>query len=353
LKILILGGGFAGVRCAQSLSRNPDFEVCLIDRKDYFKLSLAQLAALVDPITIGERSRYPYSSFLKSSFLQGEVRAVDDGTVALAEGKRIEYEILVVATGSSYESFPIGKPQAETRLSDRNAFFLSENRRLSLAKSVLIIGGGPVGVELAGEIANRRPGMKICLAHGNDHLLNYLRPRTGEKAHRILTKLGVEVVLNERLLPDGSDRYRSSVSGKAYAADLVFNCVGTVVNTAFMRERFSGSMDGRNLLLVDRNFLVRDTENIYAIGDCAAVDEAKLAIFADSHGEFLARHVSAVAKNKKTSGYAPRKTISVVPIGRNDGIVQLPFGNLIEKYVIRMKTRDFFIGKYRKSHGLG
>jgi NADH dehydrogenase FAD-containing subunit len=352
MKVVILGGGFAGVRCAQDLSKDNDFEVTLIDRKDYFELSFAQIAALVDPLTIGEKSRYLYSSFLKAPFIQAEVTTVEEDMVLLSDGRRINYEILVVATGSSYRSFPIGKPIAETKLSDRNAFFVSENSHLISAKEILIIGGGPVGVELAGEIASRYSDKKIFLAHGNDRLLNFLRPSSGKKALRILSKLGVDVVLNDRLVPDGIGRYRSIKSSKVYMTDLAFNCIGTMNNTAFMREHFSNSMDERNLLMVGAEFLVRNTKNIYAIGDCAAIDEAKLAIFANSHGEFLSKHLIALSKKRKVTFYALRKTIAIVPIGRKEGVVEIPFGKLIKKLLIEYKTKDFFIDKYRKSHGV-
>jgi apoptosis-inducing factor 2 len=307
---------------------------------------------LVDPLTIGEKSRCLYSSFLKSAFLQGEVRVVNKDSVVLFDEKEIMYDILIVATGSSYVSFPIGKPSSQISLRERNSYFISENARLVSAREILIIGGGPVGVELAGEIASKDQNKNICLVHGNDRLLNFMNPKAGKKALQQLHDLKVTVVLNEKLEADGQDQYRSSISGKVYKADVIYNCAGTSVNTAFMREKFIDSMDERGLLRVDNTFLVRNTENIYAIGDCAAINEAKLGTFANAHGEFLAKHLIALSRNKKTSTYAPQKTMALVPIGREKGVVQLPFGILTNKFLIKIKTKDFFIDKYRNLLGI-
>lgn len=351
MKTVVLGGGFAGVRCAQELSKNGRSDVALIDRKDYFELPFAQLAALIEPQAIGARSRYPYSSFLSAAFIQGQAETVTEDAVILSDGRRVEYGTLIIATGSSYRAFPIGKPVSETAMGARNAFFVSENARLAAAAGILIVGGGPVGVELAGEIGGRYPEKRIRLVHGTDRLLGYLGPRAGKEALRQLERLGVEVILNERLSRDGDGPYRSALSGDPYPADLTYECLGAYANTAFMKERFPGSLDARGMILVDRGFSVRDAENVYAIGDCAAIDEAKLAIFAEVHGAFLARRLIGAARGSKAPGYAPRKTISIVPIGRRDGVVQPRLGWPIRGMAVRMKTRDFFIGKYRRLHG--
>jgi len=348
LKVLIIGGGFAGARCAQELSKNKEFEVTLIDRKDYFEISFAQLAALIDPISIGEKSRFLYSKFIKASFLQGEVKTVTEKAVMLSDGSQINYEILVIATGSSYLSFPIGKPSNEIKLKDRNKYFVNENSRLKSSKEVLIIGGGPVGVELAGEIASANREKRISLVHNNERLINVLKPEAGEKALRQLKALGVNVVLNEKVIQDNGNQYRSTISNKIYITDIVYNCVGTSVNTNFMKDHFSISMDEKGLLKVDDKFMVRNTPNIYAIGDCASIDEAKLGTFANSHGEFLAKNLIALSNSETLVPYSLKKTIALVPIGRKKGVAQLSFGVLTNKFIIQIKTKDFFISKYRK-----
>ncbi|RPJ05498.1 MAG: FAD-binding protein, partial [Spirochaetaceae bacterium] len=143
IKVVIIGGGFAGVDCAMNLSKNGQFDLILIDKKDYFEITYAQFAALIEPEHVGKKSRFPYTSFLKTMFIQNTVKSVFKDRVIFENNDFIDYDILVIAAGSSYNSFPIGKPTEQLSLNERNSFFASENAKLSRADRIVIIGGGP------------------------------------------------------------------------------------------------------------------------------------------------------------------------------------------------------------------
>jgi apoptosis-inducing factor 2 len=350
--IYIIGGGFAGVTCAINLSQNPQFEVTLVDIKDYFEVTFAQLAALTEPKNIGEKSRILYKSFLKSKFIQDSVKLITNDTIEFFNNSSVKFDILIIATGSNYKSLPIAKPSEQFSLEDRNSFFNSENKKLINANSITIIGGGPVGVELAGEISSKYPDKKITLIHGKYRLLDSLNEKASKLALHQLKSLGVRIVLNERVSQLNDNTYKSSVTGTLYEADIFYNCTGSKPNTDFLKAGFSNSIDEQGLIVVDNFFKVKDTENIYAIGDCNNIPEIKLGYLAGLQGELLSKNIISEASNKKSVPYKIKNTMALIPIGREKGVTQLPFGVFDFKFLIKMKTKDFFISKFLKQFGL-
>jgi apoptosis-inducing factor 2 len=351
-KIIIIGGGFAGTTCAINLSKNAQFDVTLVDIKEYFEDTFAQLAALTEPKNIGEKSRFLYKSFLKTNFIQDSVRSISKDTVEFLNNPSLKFDILIIATGSNYKSFPVAKPSGLSALQDRNTFFTSENLKLINAKSITIIGGGPVGVELAGEISTKFPDKKITLIHGSNRLLDSLNEKAGKLAFRQLESSGVRIVLKEKVSRLNEHTCKSDITGSLYEADIFYNCTGSKPNTDFMKSAFPGSIDEKGLIIVDNFFKVKGTENIYAIGDCNNIPEAKLGYLAGLHGELLAKNIVKAETDKNPVPYKTKSTMALVPIGREKGVSQLPFGVFDFKFMIKMKTKDFFISKFLKQFGL-
>jgi NADH dehydrogenase FAD-containing subunit len=351
-KVIIIGGGFAGVRCAELLCTNPDYEVTLVDRKDYFEISFAQLAALIEPENFGVRSRFTYTSFLKCDYINRNVQNVTRNQVLFEDNQSIDYDILIIATGSSYRTFSIGKPDSQLSLEERNTYFLNEHAKLEQSQKIVIIGGGPLGVELAGEIASKYPGKQVVLVHGNNRILEFLSEKGSRLATAQLRAMGVEVILNDKLEKLDEHRFQSVSSKTIYTAELFYNCIGSKANTGFLSNEFESSLNDRGLIRVDDHFKVMNTENIYAIGDCTDIPEAKLGLLAIQHGELLAKNLIKLAHGQSPVRYNIKKPVILVPIGRENGVVQLPFGILTNKVLIRIKTKDFFIKRYSKLLGI-
>ena len=241
--IIIIGGGIAGTRVAQELAkfRNKGVAIKLIDAKDYFEVPYATLRGIIKPNTIGKRLRKKYRDFVKVDFIQGKVIEISPNTIKLENGKELEFNIAIIATGSRYKRFSIPKPADIVRnMEERDKQFQEEHQKLDKAQKILIIGGGPVGVELAGDIAYYYPEKTVYLIEALPRLLNNFKPRASKIAKKELENMGVQVILNEFIERDMNETglWISKTSNKSYSADLEYFCIGVSTNTSFMRKNF-------------------------------------------------------------------------------------------------------------------
>lgn len=341
-KVLILGGGFAGARVAQDLVSAGFNNVTLVDRKDYFEVTYATLRGLIDPENLGQRARMKYADFITADFLQGEVANLSEHTVQV-DGETIDFDCAVVATGSQYKTLTLTKSKDATSLEDRRTEFDGWHQNLQAANNILIIGGGAVGVELAGEIAHAHPSKSVTLAEGTATLLGELRPKAGRIAKEQLEKLGVKVLL-DTMLQDDDELFSR--------ADLVYSCLGLSPNTELMEVNFSNTLDDSNRIKVDQHLRIEGTPHIYAIGDCANVPEGKMGYAADMQGAAVANNIIRLMNGKKLKSYKPSPMMALVPVGPEMGLIQLPFGVSTLKPLVGMKQKDLFIAKQFKNMGV-
>lgn len=339
--ILILGGGFAGARMAQELHKSGFSNVTLVDRKDYFEVTYSTLRTLAEP-EMGERARMKYSDFINARFRQGHVVELADRSATLGDGTELAFDIAVVATGSSYRSFPVAKSVDAVSIGDREIEMAAEHDRLVAAQKVLILGGGAVGVELAGEIADHYPDKSVTVAEAGERLLGTLKPKASVIAAAQLKALGVTVLTGTRLSPEDA-AYRD--------ADIVYMCVGLVPNTELMKRNFDTRLDPSGRITVDDHLRMAGQDNIYAIGDCASMPMVKFGYVADAQAVLLAKNFVAMADGKPAKPYKPQSVMSLVPMGRKQGLIQLPFGVKTWRFMVNMKQKDMFIS--RQFSGLG
>jgi len=156
--VVVLGGGYAGVQVARPLDDLAD--VVLVEPKDHFVHNVAALRALVDPSWL-ERIYLPYTALLGAGrVIQDRVVKADADRVVLASGAELFPDYLVLATGSGYP-FPAkpdlpGTGAAHAKVKNTHAALAGADR-------VLLLGAGPVGIELAGEIKAGWPGKQVTL----------------------------------------------------------------------------------------------------------------------------------------------------------------------------------------------
>jgi len=364
-RVVIVGGGYGGVTAAKLLDR--DFEVVLVEKKDTFFHNIGALRGLVDHGFL-EELFMPYDNLLsRGSVVRGEAQDVEPGTVVLGDGRRIAYDYLVLASGSSYP-FPAKTPFDEKAPSI--AAIRWAGSQLEEADGALLFGGGPVGIELAGEIKSRYPEKGVALVHSHKALMGgWFNPSLGGKLLEKLEAKGVRVIFEEAVLPeDENDPETTFVTDKGTTIEasllrphplsgvMGFICFGVRPNTSFLRGRFPLDEAGR--VRVDRYLRVTGYDNAFAIGDITDVEEPKTAYLAQKHAEVVSRNIRATENGRKRAlkAYAPNPNPPVVvPVGPDDGVTQFPVagGLVVGRRTTRLlKGRDLMVERYRKILGL-
>ncbi|KAL6567000.1 hypothetical protein OROMI_015404 [Orobanche minor] len=348
-RVVVVGGGVAGSIIAKSLQFHAD--VTLIDPKEYFEIPWASLRSMVEP-SFAERSIMYHKDYLTNGrLITSKAINISNSQVLTAAGHQIVYDYLVIATGHD-DSFP------KTR-SGRLQEYRAENEKIKSANSILIIGGGPVGVELAAEISVDFPNKKVILVHEGSRLLEFVGPKAAEKALEWLKLKRVEVKLRQSVdlnnSSEGTKTYVTS-SGESFEADCVFVCTGKPIGSEWLMSTvLKDRIDDFGKLKVDENMRVKGYKNVFAIGDITDVKEIKQGYLARKHALIAAKNLKLLTsggKEKKMAIYKPHSPKVIVSLGRQDAVAQFPLTTLIGLVPGLIKSKDLYVGKTRKQLGL-
>ena len=306
-RVLILGGGFAGLNAAQKLKRAP-VDVTLVDRRNFhlFQPLLYQVATgSLSPGEICAPLRGVLSKQKNALVLLGEASDIDPDAkrVKLRDGASFEYDSLIVATGSktSYygkdewrEYAPSLKTIEEATAIRHKILYAFEWAERSATEAearewltFVIVGAGATGLELAGalaEIANetlkndfRRINPKearIILMEGGERVLSAYPPDLSEKAENLVKRLGVEVMkgVMATCIDDTGGTYRRGDSTEKLAAKTVL-WAGGVMTTSFgqkLAERTKSQTDRAGRIKVQPDLTIPNYPDIFVVGDLAA-----------------------------------------------------------------------------------
>ncbi|XP_062172212.1 uncharacterized protein LOC133877810 [Alnus glutinosa] len=348
-RLVIIGGGVAGSYLAKSFQFKAD--VTLIDPKEYFEIPWASMRAMVEP-SIAKRSVINHREyFTNGQVITSSAVNVTETEVSTADGQLIPYDFLVIATG---HSDPV--PESKT---ERLNQYKAESQKINSAGSILIVGGGPTGVELAGEIAFDFPDKKVTLVHSGSRLLEFIGTKASDKTLHWLKSKKVEVKLEQRVnldsVSDESKTYQTS-AGEIINADCHFLCTGTPLGSAWLKETMlKNNIDTHGRLMVDENLRVKGQKNIFAIGDITDIPEIKEGFLAQKHADVAAKNLKLLmtgGNESKMATYKPSSAMAVVSLGRRDAVAQLPFATIIGRIPGWIKSGDLVVGRTRKQMGL-
>lgn len=340
-RIVIAGGGLAGHRIAYALQNEA--AVTLIDPKDYFEVPMAVPRMLVEPARACD-AIVSYSEFLpRVELVQAMVRSVQCDSVTTDFGE-VAFDCLVLATGAGYAEDLIKARGGAA--GQRRSFMAETAERVRNAENIAIVGGGPVGVEIAGEILEDLPRKKLTLIHSGSELLPSLTARPRQYALAHLRRKGANVLLGTPATQKLLSEY-----------DMILWCAGYAGDTSYLKSYPETVLDPNGRVIVDRHLRLRGSTNIFAVGDITALPEPKLGIWAGKHASVVIANlrslVSGSRKTLKTYRPATGSQTMLVTLGRNHGAGHLPFGDFTNSWFARnVKSRDMFIGRYRKGIGL-
>jgi NADH dehydrogenase len=349
-KVIIIGGGFGGLSAAKKLKNKP-VDVILIDKTNHhlFQPLLYQVAtAGLSPAYIAFPLR---SIFRKSKNVQvilGEVKRIDrkEKKVYL-NGESYFYDFLIVAVGAKHhyfgkdewEKFAPGLKTLQDAINIRERILLAFEKAEKINDpdeqqkylNFVIVGGGPTGVEMAGAIAEIAKKTliedfkkidpskaKIYLVEALPRILPSYPEELSQKAKEDLEKLGVKVLLNTRV----TELTKNSVklNGKEIHAATIIWAAGNKANPLI--QQLNCELDKIGRAVVSPYLHLKDDENVFVIGDAAAVFDEKgntlpgVSPVAITEGRYVAKFILRKLKNKKIKPYRYFDKGSLATIGK-------------------------------------
>lgn len=352
-RLLIVGGGFAGISLALNSSSFAD--VTLVSRTEYFELTWATPRAMVDAST-AERAIWSLGQMpLGATSKRGVVVSMTDKEATLDSGEVVRFDYAALCHGSSYAD-TFAKSAASVTRDDRLKELAAKGEAIRNAKNIVVVGGGPAGVEAAAEIVEAYAGKKITLVTPGARLLESSPAKIGAHAKAWLAQHGVSVVLGERAsVAEGVDRSAPGTvtlsSGKTVQADVVLWCVGGSVNSDYLKAHLGNAVDPNGRVKVNDKLQVEGYPHMFALGDCNNFPEPfKQGFLATLQGQLVAKSIQALiaSKSAKLGVYKPMNGMFVT-LGRGAGGCHVGGCTSTAGCVMKgAKSRDLFIDKYRQ-----
>lgn len=316
MKLIILGGGFCGAKVARKLDDHEKFDVTLIDEKNYFEYKPGVTKVISDP-RHRENISASYESFLEESrILTGEDIKATPNSVEFEEEK-IDYDTLLISTGIDYPIFLENKDNVHTPTNTSSA--LKINKKLPNTGTVLIIGGGLIGTEVAAEIVTKWPEKELVIIHLEERLIERNPKKASDYAKNFLEKRGAEIIFNEKVIANDKGIFKTD-SGRDIEADLGIWCAGIDWNPNFM-EGFENSVFTEDQSLrVDKYLRLKYYPNIFVGGDITNINEEKTAQNAKKHADIITENLKREIRGEKPLPYRSEEIPLVISLGDTDGI---------------------------------
>lgn len=341
-QIVVVGGGFGGIKAALELSRNEEFAVTLISDKADFRYN----PTLYHTATGGlfRQSSIPLKDILQGGtieFILAAAKKIDRSTQSLEldNGCVVSYDVIVFALGvvtnffhiDGLEKYSFGIKSIEEVAKFKNHLhkLLVEKKKPDL--NYIIVGGGPSGVELAGVLPGyvkqvmKKHGLKdhrvnVRLIEAAPRLLPRSHPSISSAVKKRLVNLGVKVSVQQ--VVKGLDQDSLLVGEKDIPSHTVVWTAGIANNPFFKNNNFTLSERGK--VVVDEYLQAED--NVYVIGDNADTPYSGLAQIAVHDGQFVAHAIEAAHHGHRGASYNPHIPATVVPVG--EGWAAFEWGKL-------------------------
>ena len=321
--------------------------------------NIAALRALVDPTWL-PRMFLPYGGLLAHGrVVRDRAVVVDPHRVVTASGEEIAADYIVLATGSMYP-FP-----AKTDLVDTDKAHEQVRRvhqALAEANRVLLVGAGPVGIELAGEIRHVWPDKSIVLLDVADEVLGGpFKSELKAELRSQLAEFRVEVQLGSPLhqLPPTEPGELGTFTvtteaGVQVTADIWFRCFGVVPNSNYLGEELAPARRSDGFIEVGPTLQVAGQTTVFALGDLSTAD-AKMAGYAGREAATVASNINALAQGRSDlQDYHSMGVAIAVPIGPTGGAGQFPGQDEIagRDVIAEVKGRDMMVDRFSELFGV-
>jgi NADH dehydrogenase len=385
-RIVILGGGFGGIAVAQRLERRlrpSEGEITLISRENF-----SLFTPMLPEVSSGELdTRHvvtPIRSQLRRThFILADVRALDTAArdveithTLTGHNERVPYDQLVIALGSSTSTFGLpGVAERVFALKTLEDAGILRNRLiwlLELADStsdealrrryltIVVVGGGFTGVEATGEFVELfhsvlrfypsidRAMVRIVLVEGGPVLLPGLPPRMGSYSANFLRKRGVEIRTGDGVASADDDGLVLQSGARIETATIVWSAgvapAPTIAGSPLPRTK-------RGAIIVGRDFRVEGHDDIWALGDCAAIPDGAGGFYpltaqhAIREGPVLANNIVATLRGNATRPFHYNALGMMASLGARRAVAQLPGGHVLTGFPAWFLWRSYYLSR--------
>ena len=359
-QVVVLGAGFAGLQLARRIKRN-DYEITLIDQYNFhqFQPLLYQVAtARLEPSSISFPLRKVFQKKRNVHVRLAKISRVDiNSRKVITDAGSFSFDLLVIATGcttnyfgnKNIERFAFPMKSTTEAITLRNRILLNFEEALSATEedlaaimNIVVVGGGPTGVELSGSLAEMKKNilpkdypdmdfskLNVYLLEAGPATLGVMSKASQQKSQEYLETMGVNVWLNAQV-KDYNGKEVTLADGRSIPANTLIWAAGVTGNVppGIEKERLVRG----NRIKVDSFNRITGSENIFAIGDIAYMETA---IFPNGHPQ-LANVAIAQAKNtvenfenilhdKPLKSFVYKNPGTMATVGKRKAVVDLPF----------------------------
>jgi len=362
MKVVVVGGGFAGINFIKSIESDKRFEITLVDKNNYhfFPPLLYQVAsAFIEPSNISYPFRRMFQKKDNLRFHMGSLLQVnpENNTIDTDTGT-LSYDYLVLSLGTETNYFGMESVKKDSlpmktideALKLRNHLLLNMEKAVRMQHTphrdrllnIVVAGGGATGVELAGMLAQLGSyiGMKeypeirdlrshLYLVNSGPVLLGPMSTTAQREAEKVLRKLDVNVVLNAAVR-DYTDGKVLLSNGEKIETEILIWATGVIARE--VPGLPSEVVTRGRRILVDAYNKVNTTRNIYAIGDLSFQTSDKnypdghpqLAQVAMQQGKLLAKNLKNIEDNRKLIPFQYKDKGSMAIIAKYNAVADLP-----------------------------
>lgn len=278
---------------------------------------------------------------------------MDADAVTIGTGERIPADYIVLASGSTY---PFPAKMGVNDSATAKAKIATTRSELAKADRVLLLGAGPVGLELSGEIKAAWPEKEVTLVDPIDDVLSgHYTDQLRQELRRQLDELGVNLLLGTKLVEEPQTApgvagiiTAFTTSGQQITADIWFRCYGLVPNSDYLSEELASARLPNGHLEVTPELRLAGQETVFAIGDITAIPESKRGGAAGRHAQVAAGNIRALIEGRdELTAYQPAPPLILLPLGPTGGVSQLPGRDFVgAEETAQIKGHDMFVGNY-------
>ncbi|CAL1709321.1 unnamed protein product [Somion occarium] len=367
--IVIVGGGWAGFILTRALSAKLDpakYNLILVTaRRSFIHLIASARMVVTSEGKLENQAIFPYDGLFvngNGTHVVGTVTAIDEvapgkgGDVILTNDERIHYDVLALATGSTW-SGPLNFPQSDAEVI---ASINDWRNKIANAKHVVVVGGGAVGIEIAGEIKDTYPKKKVTLVHSEKQLLNDVYPdKWRQDIERRVRKRNIDLILGDRLdsFPEPGAVGVTTRNGKQLRdADLIIPAFGARPNTAYLSSLDTTVLSEQGFVKVKPTLEVVNHPSVFALGDIIDWPEQKQAAKTKAHADVVAANIQSYLTGQPLSKvYKGSPEMIVVPLGKSggSGYLGILWGVIVGDWLTKLlKGKTLMVPPVRKEFGL-